>query len=127
MSSVLLADVLPPAGRRARRRARGRRPRRARHRRPVGGLGRPGGRLGRGRPGRRARPPGTTTGGCAEFLAWARPVERITPLLNGADVFAWNADKAYLIDLGHRRPRRARPRSLDDSNLVSGLQAALDR
>ncbi len=32
----------------------------------------------------------------AEFLAWARSVPR---LLNGADVFAWNTDKAYLTQL----------------------------
>lgn len=31
-----------------------------------------------------------------EFLAWARSVPR---LLNGAEVFAWNTDKAYLIEL----------------------------
>jgi len=31
-----------------------------------------------------------------EFLAWARSVPR---LLNGADVFAWNTDKAYLTQL----------------------------
>jgi len=31
-----------------------------------------------------------------EFLAWARAVEAATHLLNGADVFAWNHDKAYL-------------------------------
>jgi glutathione synthase/RimK-type ligase-like ATP-grasp enzyme len=31
-----------------------------------------------------------------EFLAWARSVPR---LLNGADVFAWNTDKAYLAEL----------------------------
>ncbi len=35
----------------------------------------------------------------AEFLAWARDVESRTLLLNGADVFAWNADKGYLVDL----------------------------
>jgi len=35
-----------------------------------------------------------------EFLAWARAVESRTRLLNGADVFAWNADKSYLVDLG---------------------------
>ena len=31
-----------------------------------------------------------------DFLAWARSVPR---LLNGADVFAWNTDKAYLPEL----------------------------
>jgi glutathione synthase/RimK-type ligase-like ATP-grasp enzyme len=31
-----------------------------------------------------------------EFLDWARSVPR---LLNGADVFAWNTDKAYLVEL----------------------------
>lgn len=31
-----------------------------------------------------------------EFLAWARTVPR---LLNGADVFSWNTDKAYLVEL----------------------------
>jgi glutathione synthase/RimK-type ligase-like ATP-grasp enzyme len=34
-----------------------------------------------------------------EFLAWARDVESRTLLLNGADVFEWNADKGYLVDL----------------------------
>ena len=33
-----------------------------------------------------------------EFFAWARDVESRTLLLNGADLFAWNADKAYLVD-----------------------------
>ena len=32
----------------------------------------------------------------AEFLAWARAVEARTRLLNGANVFEWNVDKAYL-------------------------------
>ena len=36
----------------------------------------------------------------ADFLRWAREVERTTPVLNGADVFAWNVDKAYLTRLG---------------------------
>lgn len=36
----------------------------------------------------------------AEFVDWARRVEASTPLLNGADVFAWNVDKAYLTRLG---------------------------
>ncbi|WP_203338504.1 ATP-grasp domain-containing protein [Nocardioides limicola] len=35
-----------------------------------------------------------------EFLAWARDVERATPILNGSGVFAWNVDKAYLTRLG---------------------------
>lgn len=35
----------------------------------------------------------------AEFLAWARRVEEVTRLLNGADVFAWNVDKSYLAAL----------------------------
>ena len=35
-----------------------------------------------------------------ELLAWARRVETATLLLNGADVFAWNVDKAYLSALG---------------------------
>jgi hypothetical protein len=33
------------------------------------------------------------------FLAWAREVEAVTPMLNGAHVFAWNTDKAYLAGL----------------------------
>jgi len=33
-----------------------------------------------------------------EFLAWAREVG--PALLNGAEVFAWNTDKSYLVDLG---------------------------
>jgi glutathione synthase/RimK-type ligase-like ATP-grasp enzyme len=41
-----------------------------------------------------------------EFLAWARKVEGVTRLLNGADVFTWNHDKGYLADLG---PVRAVP------------------
>lgn len=35
----------------------------------------------------------------AEFVAWARRVESVAALLNGADVFAWNVDKAYLTTL----------------------------
>ncbi len=36
-----------------------------------------------------------------EFLAWARSVPR---LLNGADAFAWNTDKAYLVELAAAVP-----------------------
>ena len=62
----------------------------------------------------------------AEFLAWARKVEAGTRLLNGADVFAWNADKGYLVDLGHDVP--CVPTALlDDATLVPGLEAAFAR
>lgn len=36
-----------------------------------------------------------------EFLNWAHAVPR---LLNGADAFAWNTDKAYLVELGAAVP-----------------------
>lgn len=63
---------------------------------------------------------------CPEFLAWARSVEQQTKLLNGAEVFAWNADKAYLLALAERVP--VVPTVLvDDTNLVPGLQAAVAR
>jgi glutathione synthase/RimK-type ligase-like ATP-grasp enzyme len=62
---------------------------------------------------------------CAEFLAWARSVEVATRLLNGAEVFAWNADKRYLTALGDLPvvPTSA----LDDRTLVAGLGAAVAR
>jgi glutathione synthase/RimK-type ligase-like ATP-grasp enzyme len=60
------------------------------------------------------------------FLAWAREVERVAPLLSGADVFEWNADKAYLIELADAMP--VVPTSLvDDATLTSGLTAAFER
>ncbi len=60
------------------------------------------------------------------FLAWARAVEAQTPVLNGAEVFAWNADKAYLAELADELP--VVPTGLvDDESLVSGLTAALER
>lgn len=63
---------------------------------------------------------------CADFLDWARAVERETVLLNGADVFAWNADKAYLAAIADRVP--VVPSLLvDDSDLVGGLAGALAR
>jgi glutathione synthase/RimK-type ligase-like ATP-grasp enzyme len=62
----------------------------------------------------------------AEFLAWAREVESRTPLLNGAELFAWNADKAYLVELGEHLP--CVPTALlEDRTLVSGLPAATAR
>lgn len=62
---------------------------------------------------------------CADFLAWARTVEDQTTLFNGADVFEWNHDKAYLTGLGDLPV--VPTALLDDTNLVSGLQAAVDR
>lgn len=60
-----------------------------------------------------------------EFLAWARRVEAETSLLHGAEVFAWNADKAYLVDLAQDVP--CVPTALlDDATLVRGLGAALE-
>jgi hypothetical protein len=35
----------------------------------------------------------------AEFVAWARRVEAVTPLHNPAAVLAWNTDKRYLAEL----------------------------
>jgi glutathione synthase/RimK-type ligase-like ATP-grasp enzyme len=59
-----------------------------------------------------------------DFLAWARTVEAGARLLNGAEVFAWNADKAYLRQL----ETPVVPTELvDDRTLVPGLQEAVDR
>jgi glutathione synthase/RimK-type ligase-like ATP-grasp enzyme len=60
------------------------------------------------------------------FLAWARDVETQTPVLNGAEVFAWNVDKAYLAELADELP--VVPTELvDDERLVPGLMAAFER
>jgi glutathione synthase/RimK-type ligase-like ATP-grasp enzyme len=61
-----------------------------------------------------------------DFLAWARQVDAESVLLNGADVFAWNADKAYLIDLADEVPV-VPTELLDDRTLRPGLEAALER
>ncbi|MCW2767380.1 MAG: hypothetical protein JWO11_3339 [Nocardioides sp.] len=61
----------------------------------------------------------------ADFLAWARAVEGETRLLNGADAFEWNCDKAYLTDLDDLPV--VPTALLDDATLVRGLQTALDR
>lgn len=61
-----------------------------------------------------------------DFLAWARAVEQCTRLLNGASVFAWNADKAYLVGLGQHVPT-VPTATLDDRGLVPGLREAVDR
>lgn len=64
-----------------------------------------------------------------EFLSWARRTAATTPVLNGADVFAWNADKAYLAELAGAVDPAELPvvptRVLDDRTLVAGLQGAL--
>ncbi|WP_183092259.1 ATP-grasp domain-containing protein [Nocardioides stalactiti] len=60
------------------------------------------------------------------FLAWAQQVGREGRLLNGADVFTWNADKGYLVELDGVLP--VVPTALlDDAALVAGLTAALER
>lgn len=59
-----------------------------------------------------------------EFLAWARRVPR---LLNGAELMAWNADKAYLRELAAAGLPVVPTELVDDATLVPGLQAALDR
>ena len=62
----------------------------------------------------------------AEFLDWAREVESHTELLNGAELFAWNADKAYLVALGEHVP--CVPTALlEDRTLVTGLPEATAR
>lgn len=60
-----------------------------------------------------------------EFLQWSRWVGQRTRLLNGAKVFEWNADKAYLLDLEGRVPV-VPSRLVDDATLRPGLQAAID-
>lgn len=61
-----------------------------------------------------------------EFMTWARAVEKAVPLLNGADVFAWNADKSYLTELAGVVP--VVPTALlDDDTLVAGLDQAFTR
>ncbi|MFC5728717.1 MULTISPECIES: ATP-grasp domain-containing protein [Nocardioides] len=61
-----------------------------------------------------------------DFLAWARAVEATTPVLNGAEVFAWNADKSYLTELAG--VVRVVPTALlDDTTLVAGLEEAFAR
>lgn len=60
------------------------------------------------------------------FLDWARRVEAVTALLNGADVFAWNADKVYLSELADVVPV-VPTATLDDTDLAGGLRAGLER
>ncbi len=60
------------------------------------------------------------------FLAWAARVEQSTPLLNGAEVFGWNADKIYLAELADVVPM-VPSAPLDDTELALGLRAGLER
>lgn len=60
----------------------------------------------------------------SDFLEWARAVDEDAVLLNGADVFAWNADKAYLREL---TTPVVPTELLDDRTLVPGLTDALGR
>lgn len=63
---------------------------------------------------------------CPEFLTWARRTAAVTTVLNGPDVFAWNADKSYLRELGDHCP--VVPTALlDDATLVRGLREAIER
>lgn len=59
----------------------------------------------------------------AEFLDWARRVEQTTPMLNGRQVFTWNADKAYLTELDTRVVPTG---LLDETELRTGLEQALE-
>lgn len=61
----------------------------------------------------------------ADFLAWARATEQVTRVLNGAEVFAWNADKSYLLELGQEVPT-VPTRLLEDRAFVPTLQAAIE-
>ncbi|MSZ77515.1 MAG: hypothetical protein F2667_10455, partial [Actinobacteria bacterium] len=61
-----------------------------------------------------------------DFLAWAQRVEAGSRLLNGAAAFAWNADKAYLLELAGA-VATVPTVLLDDRSLVAGLSDALAR
>jgi len=59
-----------------------------------------------------------------DFLDWARAVGERTRLFNGAEVFAWNADKAYLTAL---TTPVVPTELLDDRSLVPVLETAVGR
>jgi glutathione synthase/RimK-type ligase-like ATP-grasp enzyme len=80
-----------------------------------------GGRAAAGGPLRLGLPPAPP-----RFLTWARATAAVTPILNGPDVFAWNADKSYLRELAGHVP--VVPTALlDDATLLSGLREAIER
>lgn len=63
---------------------------------------------------------------CPDFLRWARATAALTSMLNGPDVFTWNADKSYLRALAGHVP--VVPTALlDDATLLSGLREAIER
>lgn len=57
-----------------------------------------------------------------EFWSWVRGLP--APLLNGAETFAWNADKSYLVELAGSVPT-VPTRRLDEAGLVEGLRRAV--
>lgn len=57
-----------------------------------------------------------------EFLAWAASVG--PALLNGSDVFAWNTDKAYLVDLGRTSLPVVPTLTVDDESELAPAVAA---
>lgn len=59
-----------------------------------------------------------------EFLTWAERVATTTRMLNGPDVFAWNAVKDYLVRLGERVPV-VPTRPLGDATLLPVLTEAV--
>lgn len=61
------------------------------------------------------------------FLAWAHELDRHTRLLNGAEVFAWNADKAYLLELAGIGVPVVPTALVDDDTLVAGMDDAFAR
>lgn len=58
-----------------------------------------------------------------EFVAWARRVDGRTRLLNGAEVFAWNVDKAYLARLGDGLPVVPTRTASTVDELAAGVRA----
>ena len=58
-----------------------------------------------------------------EFVAWSRRVGDATRVLNGADVFAWNVDKAYLTGLGGDLPVVPTRTATSLAELADGVRA----
>lgn len=58
-----------------------------------------------------------------EFVAWAGRTGEATRLLNGAEVFAWNVDKAYLTGLGDGLPVVPTRTATTLEELAAGVRA----